>query len=190
MSDYDTAYFKKINAEEGEQAERLANVLAWKYNPKSVLDIGCASGLYLKPFTDLGIKIHGVDYSEAAVDDSVLQVPRSVIEVADITKQSVKSRADLTMSVEVLEHIPAAGAETAIKHIAQTSKLIFFTAAQPGQGGVGHVNCQPKQYWQELFAKQGFKRDIQDENYIRTIMASGYHMGWLINNLMIFKKSK
>jgi hypothetical protein len=88
-----------------------------------------------------------------------------------------------------MEHIDEKYAKVCIKHISKTSGTIFFTAALPGQGGVGHVNCQPKDYWQELFAQNGFQRDTQDEDYIRLIMQSGYHMGWLINNLMIFKKT-
>lgn len=170
------------------QAQRLADVLIWKYAPKSVLDVGSATGLYLKPFHERGITVHGVDSAPSAVADSVLQIPRRLIDSVDITTQPIKRRAALTLCIEVLEHIAEHSARDAITHIAQTSQLIFFSAAQPGQGGLGHVNCQPKGYWEGLFAEQGFARDMQDEDYIRTIMASGYHMGWLTNNLMIFKK--
>ncbi len=190
MDQYDVGYYQKINAEEGEQADRLADLLIWKYQPKSVLDIGCATGLYLKPFADRGIEVRGVDYSESVIDQSVRQVPGSVIDIHDITASPINQRADLTICIEVLEHIPASGAQPAVKHIAQTADLIFFSAAQPGQGGVGHINCQPKPYWEDLFQKNNFARDRRDEDYLRTILAAGYHLGWLINNLMVFKPSQ
>ncbi len=189
MDEYNVAYFAQINAEEGEQARRLADLLIWKYAPKSVLDVGCASGLYLKPFLDQGVQCHGVDFSEAVLSDEVLQIPRELIKTIDISKQEIRQKADLTLCIEVLEHIPASGAAASIKHLSQTSQTIFFSAAQPGQGGHGHINCQLKEYWQKLFADNGFKRDIQDEDYLRTIITSGYHMGWLVNNMMVFKPS-
>lgn len=185
---YDLDYYKTINAEEGEQAERLADLLIWIYAPKSVLDVGSATGLYLKPFADRGITVTGVDNSESATADEVLQVPRKLIKTIDITKQPIDTTADLTLCIEVLEHIDAADAPAAIGHLAATADTIVFSAAQPGQGGVGHLNSQPKEYWEGLLQAEGFERDRRDEDYIRIIMASGYHLGWLTNNLMVFKR--
>lgn len=188
MDEYDVGYYDKINAEEAEQAQRLADLLLWKYAPQSVLDVGCATGLYLKPFLDKGITASGVDYSKSAIADEVLQIPRQLIKTIDITKQAIGKTADLTLCIEVLEHIAADAAKAAVDHIAGTSDTIFFSAAQPGQGGVGHINCQPKAYWESHFEASGFNRDAKDEDYFRIIMSAGYHMGWLINNLMVFKK--
>lgn len=185
---YDLNYYKTINEEESEQALRLAKLLNWIYSPKSVLDIGSATGLYLKPFADEGIKVTGVDYSDEAFMENVLMIPRESMKNIDITKEPIGIVADLSLCIEVLEHIPAKFADVAVKHIVETSDTIFFSAAQPGQGGVGHINCQPKDYWEDRFKKSGYLRDITDEDYIRIIMNSGYHMGWLINNLMVFKK--
>lgn len=188
MTMYDTSYYKQINLEEAEQATRLAKILMWVYAPKSVLDIGSATGLYLKPFADAGLVISGVDYSASAIAKEVLQVPRKSIRIVDITKQSIATSADLALCIEVLEHIPATGTKAAITHIAETSNTIFFSAAQPGQGGVGHINTQPKEYWEAFFTGEGFRRDLIDEEYIKTLISAGYHMGWLVNNMMIFKR--
>ncbi len=189
MSDYDVDYFTQINDEEGEQARRLADLLIWKYRPKSIIDVGCATGLYLKPFMERGIRITGVDNAIDAIANEVLQVPPKNILMRDITKQPVGKKADLTICLEVLEHIPAKGAKKAIKHISECSNVVIFSAAQPGQGGVGHINCQPKEYWEKLFGALDFHRDTTDEEYLKIIMASGYHMGWLINNMMVLKRN-
>lgn len=189
MNEYDVAYFQQINAEEAPQAERLADLLIWHYKPGSVIDVGCASGLYLKPFLSRGVKVTGIDYADSAVTDEVLQIPRKYIKIVDITKKPIGRKADLTICLEVLEHIAEKHADISVKRIAASADIIIFSAARPGQGGVGHINCQPKQYWDNLFVAHGLRRDTQDEEYIKTIMASGYHMGWLTNNLMIFKKT-
>jgi SAM-dependent methyltransferase len=188
MDLYNTDYYKRINDEEGEQASRLAGLLIWKYDPKSVLDVGCATGLYLRPFLDHGVMVDGVDYSESVISDEVLQIPKDLIHIKDITKEPIGTKVDLTLCIEVMEHIPESGAEAAIENITKTSSLVFFTAAPPGQGGVGHINCQPKSYWDNLFREHGFRRDLEDEAYIKVFMAAGYRMGWLLNNLMVFKK--
>ncbi len=185
---YDVSYYKQINEEESDQADRLADVLKWVYKPKSVLDVGSATGLYLKSFFEDGVTVTGIDFSSSALSAEVLKIPRKNLKKVDITKKPIGIKADLAMCIEVMEHIDESLASVAIHHIAQTSNTIFFTAAQPGQGGVGHVNCQPKEYWDSLFVGEGFVRDIRDENYIRIIMAYGYHMGWLTNNLMVFKR--
>ncbi len=186
---YDTDYYKQINEEEAEQAGRLADLLIWIYKPKSVIDIGSATGLYLRPFADKGITVTGIDNSKSVIAKEVVQIPRKFIKLVDITKQPIGKSADLALCIEVLEHIDAINTVKAIHHIAETSDIIFFTAAQPGQGGLGHVNCQPKEYWEAHFRNEGFLRNYQDEEYIRIVMNSGYHMGWLINNLMVFKRN-
>lgn len=188
-SQYDASYYQQINDEEAPQAERLADILVWYYRPKSVIDIGCATGLYLKPFYQRKIDIYGVDYAESAFDTALLQVPRTKIHRQDITTTAAKHLADLALCIEVLEHIPADGAATAVRFICHSADAVVFSAAQPGQGGVGHINCQPKAYWEALFATNGFRRNHLDEEHLLTLMAAGYHLGWLLNNLMIFQKN-
>jgi 2-polyprenyl-3-methyl-5-hydroxy-6-metoxy-1,4-benzoquinol methylase len=185
---YDIDYYKQINEEESEQADRLADVLMWAYSPKSVLDIGSATGLYLKLFLNNGVKVTGIDSSPSALSDEVLQIPKQYLKKVDITKKPIGIKADLSLCIEVMEHIDESQASISIRHITQTSNRIFFTAGQPGQGGVGHVNLQPKSYWEALFFAEGFQREYRDEDYIRIIMESGYRMGRLINNMMIFTR--
>ena len=186
---YGVDYFKQINHEESEQAIRLAKLLNWKYSPNSVADIGSATGLYLKPFYEMGIKVTGIDSAISVIDPSVVQIPKNMIKNLDITKDPIKIKADLSLCIEVFEHINEKYAEKAVENLISISNTIIFSAAQPGQGGLGHINCQPKEYWQKLFNSNGYVRDLEDEEYFKIIMASGYHMGWLINNLMVFKKN-
>lgn len=188
-STYDLEYYTEINNSELPQAERLFEILHKLYKPERVIDVGCATGLYLKPFMDAGIEVEGVDYAPDAIDDSIRQIPKDLIHIADITKDKLKIKpADFTICLEVLEHIPKSGAEKSVKYLCSTATTIIFSAAQVGQGGRGHINCQPKYYWLEKFYKNNYIEDVISTNKIINFMSQGYHMGWLTNNLIVFVK--
>lgn len=186
---YNREYYQEINTSEGPQAQRLFEILNKLYQPKQIIDVGCATGLYMKPFIDAGIKATGIDYAPDSIDDSIRQVPKKLIKIADITKDRYKSKkADLAICLEVLEHIPEEGADKSVDYLVSTSDTIIFSAAQVGQGGRGHINCQPKGYWSLKFWQNNFIEDVLATQTILEFMKQGYHMGWLTNNLMVFVK--
>ena len=64
------------------------------------------------------------------------------------------------------------------------------SAAHPGQGGDGHINCQPKKYWCDLFAFLGWEQDTEtSKDFVEHIQKRPY-MGWLKMNGMVFRKVK
>jgi hypothetical protein len=70
----------------------------------------------------------------------------------------------------------------------QPGGILIWSAAQPGQGGVGHINCQPKDYWAEQLQAAGLKRDEETERVLLSYIESGYHMGWFRQNAMVFRR--
>jgi hypothetical protein len=59
-----------------------------------------------------------------------------------------------------------------------------MSAAHPGQGGVGHFNEQPRQYWIEKLAKIGFTHDDQArQRLIRD-------WTWFPENLFVFRRNQ
>lgn len=184
-------YYSQIEQEETPQAVRLAEYLTAKYSPESVIDLGCATGLYLKPFSSASRRV-GVEQSFQAC--YMGQVP---ILQDDITNPMCRyGEFDLVICLEVLEHIPADRASDAIKTIVSCLAphgRIIFSAAIPGQGGEGHINCQPKEYWLTLFRNVHLFSDryvdLSDGETADLIdfMKSGYHMGWLTQNGMVLR---
>jgi len=187
---YDKGYFRAINEEETRQAQRLADFIVKRYSPGSIVDMGCATGLYLKPFFQKNIRILGIDNCPVALDKSVRQVPKKYLQLANLTKSLKVPKADLLLCLETLEHIEEKHADQVVKNLCLASDLLIVTAAPPGQAGVGHLNCQPKEYWIKKFAKHGFIRDETDEETIVNFIKGGYHLGWLPQNVMIFRKKK
>jgi SAM-dependent methyltransferase len=124
--------------------------------PKSVLDVGCGIGTWLKVFEEHGIKDYlGVDGNY--VDFKKLKIPQEKFHTQDLREYwSLNRKFDLAISLEVAEHLPAANADQFVKILVEHSDSIIFSAAIPGQSGQNHLNEQWPEYWETKFAKHGF----------------------------------
>jgi SAM-dependent methyltransferase len=186
----DEAFYERITIEELPQAFRLAKILMQKYAPLTVSDLGCATGLYLVPFVAKGIKAYGYDNSNIASNASLLS--DGIVRCVDVTSTEFvpDEKCDLAICLEVLEHIPEEKAEAAIRALTIMSDRIIFSAAIPGQGGVGHINCQYKPYWIKLFRKYGFEPNFIATGEIAFEMSKSIHMGWFTQNVMVMERTK
>jgi hypothetical protein len=173
--------YERILDEETPQAKRIAEYLKG-YGVEQVLDVGCGPGNYVAALNDAGINAKGVD-----VDRRCLQTPEC--HVTDIIWDEPKFTAPVVLSLEVGEHIPADYSWHYIRYIVKcVPSMVIFSAAQIGQGGDGHINCQPRHYWCSRFEWLGYKYDNVATTDFLNFMRNGYHMGWLANNAMIFHK--
>jgi hypothetical protein len=93
--------------------------------------------------------------------------------------------------MEVAEHIDGSNNQQIVEVMANALEpdgILIWTAAKPGQGGVGHINCQTKDYWEDLFASHALERCLDIEEQLVDAMKAGYHMGWFVQNLLVYKK--
>ena len=130
-------------------------LLIQRYAPKSVLDLGCNAGWWLRQFIRHGVTdVQGIDGDNMRKH---LLIPSKNFAVHDLTKPLNLNRwFDLVLCLEVAEHLPAAAAPVLIQTIARHTDKVFWSAAVPGQGGWEHVNEQPHEYWIELWYREGF----------------------------------
>jgi SAM-dependent methyltransferase len=124
--------------------------------PVSVVDVGCGNGVWLAAFHRAGVQdFLGLDGDY--IDRGSLQIPSERFHSVDLAKPfRTDRRFDLAVSLEVGEHLPAAAADDFVASVAALSDAVLFSAAVPGQGGVGHINEQWPSYWKTKFERLGY----------------------------------
>lgn len=124
--------------------------------PESVLDVGCGTGTWLRASLECGAtEVIGVDGADLPED--VMFVPKQQVLQADLNRPlRLDRRFDLVLCLEAAEHLERESAGTIIDTLTAHGDRILFSAAAPGQPGLGHINCQWPSYWQQLFNARGY----------------------------------
>jgi hypothetical protein len=182
------AYHRRIEAEERAPAEYLVGYLMQRFAPTTVADFGCSTGTYVRPWPS-AVHVWGFESDPLAVEHKI----DGRVLLHDLTRPISQLRnmgwVDLGICLEVLEHIPERDAETVIENITDGVKQwLIFSAAIPGQGGDGHINCKDKPYWIRLLEHRGFIVDYVETVALLEALRRGPHMGWLTQNGMVLRR--
>jgi SAM-dependent methyltransferase len=123
---------------------------------KSVVDVGCGIGTWLKVFEENGVEdILGIDGNY--IDKSLLKIDNHNFIEYDLEKLYTTDRKfDLAISLEVAEHLSIESACVFVKTICGLSDTVLFSAAIPNQGGQNHINEQEPNYWIMKFKAEGY----------------------------------
>jgi len=131
--------------------EKLFNLI----QPRTVLDVGCNRGYWLHEFKARGCDVIGIDL--LPYDHNFRIKPTEYVRANVPTFDGIIDT-ELTVCVEVAEHIDARYADHVMELLTGKAKACLFSAATPGQGGDGHVNEQPDEYWRGKFLARGWER--------------------------------
>ncbi len=155
MSEYGDAFFAAMG-KENYSASQIIRALYDYVRPRSVLDVGCGTGSWLHAFSQAGVAdIRGLDGDY--VNRDLLAIDPQYFTPVELTSGfDLKRRYDLTVCMEVAEHLPFACAERLIADLCRHANVVLFSAALPLQGGTHHVNERWLEYWAILFSGQGF----------------------------------
>jgi SAM-dependent methyltransferase len=126
--------------------------------PKTVLDAGCAIGLLVEQLHVQGVDAEGIDISEYAISQAHQSI-QPYVRVGSIAEPFGK-RYDLIVCIEVVEHMPVAEAEAAIANFCAHTDDVLFSSSPLDYKEATHFTVRPVEHWAELFARQGFYRDI------------------------------
>jgi SAM-dependent methyltransferase len=181
-SPYDDAFFTLDTPGSLAAARVIIPLLIEFVDPRSVVDVGCGRGAWLKVFAENGInRLCGIDGFRGdlhSFSDGIRFVE------ADLeTDFIIPGVYDLAVCVEVAEHLPAVRSHYLVERLTIAAPLIAFSAAIPSQGGVGHVNEQWPSYWCNLFGDLGFKSADPIRPLIRDDTSVPW---WYRQNLMLF----
>jgi hypothetical protein len=191
-------YDAKFYAELEEQAETSSLPVltpVFKAFPHlDVVDIGCGMGHWLKSAKKLGaLTVRGYDGDWVPRDKLVIEPeefvatdlsdPRSEAYDPGVGSFGVPQVFSMAICCETAEHLPLNIGPILVKTLVWRAPVVVFSAATPGQGGTAHVNEQPLEYWERLFAKHGYMMlDI-----IRPVIAGNKSVQeWYRNNSVVF----
>jgi len=191
IQDYNDRYFKWHYENTRKYILTTMDYYIQEYQPNSIIDWGCGIGTYLESghnnniFNLKGIDIGG-EYVKPYTPNHIIEY----IEYIDCTTSLYFGKYECVISLETGEHIETNSSFQFIKNISQSKSsngTILFSAAQPGQKGTGHINCQPKEFWLDIF--KTFNIEI-NKDLTKRIKTQWENLGapqYLLNNLMVLK---
>jgi SAM-dependent methyltransferase len=155
-SPYTSANFDPSREPIRNSARLVVPIVVDQLQPGSACDVGCGPGTWLSVVQEHGIEdVLGIDGDRVESED--LEIPAERFIVADIPQGlSLERRFDLALCLEIAEHLPREAAADLVRGLVQLAPAVLFSAAIPGQGGVGHVNEQWPDYWAGQFRCFGY----------------------------------
>ena len=164
-------------------AQRVAPIVLRQLRARSVLDVGCGAGAWLRAYIEAGAReVLGVDAGYVRPDQ--LRVDVSRFKPVDVARPfRLGRRFDVAQCLEVAEHLDPSASETLVDNLVAHAPIVVFSAAPPGQGGEHHVNERPYEYWRRLFAQRGYACF----DYLRPrIQGDAVVEPWYRYNLLVF----
>ena len=152
---------------------------------RSVVDVGCGDGSWLRVFSKCGIEdVLGLDGEY--LDRDILQIHADRFQAADLRKPLVLGRVfDLAMSLEVAEHLPPECAPTFVESLTRLAPAVLFSAAIPFQRGDNHINEQWPDKWAGLFRERDY---VAIDCIRRRVWQDDSVDWWYSQNTLLFAK--
>lgn len=131
-------------------------------NIRSVIDIGCGEGVWLRAWKNKGVvDVTGVDQFQWSEMESLIEEHEyKCVDFESSLKNLSASKEhnyDVCQCLEVAEHLSQEVSESLVRFLTSLSDVIVFSSAPPGQGGEHHVNEKPYWLWKRLFEEQGYE---------------------------------
>ena len=191
---YDREFFVELGAANPVYASAcdvIAGEMFGRFAPRSVVDWGCGAGLHAAALVARGADVVGVD--GVRVDDD-LRAPGVRIEIADLTEPigppTVPERYDLSLCIDVLEHIEEPQSDQVLRNLCRGADLVILSCAPPHQGGHHHVNEQPRRYWVKRMAGLGWRYDRREAGAMERSflgMRDRLPWTWMYHNLCVYR---
>lgn len=157
---YTSEYYEYIRKGALSSARVVSSLVVQLYYPRTIVDLGCGTGEWLRAFSELGVTdVLGVDAEHLSAER--LSIPSERFQVADLSKPfRLANTFDLAISLEVAEHLPPERSHTFVEDLCALSNVVLFSAAVPGQGDEktqGHYSLRWQSWWAAQFSLQNYE---------------------------------
>jgi len=186
---YPTNFYRQRDNRSAYAAQRVLTVLAGIIpSVDSVTDYGCGVGTWLSAARTILDARDIQGFEGPWLDEQQLVIDKSEFQYSDLsalTDQAPARSSDLSLCLEVAEHLPASVGDRLVCTLTSTSDFILFSAAIPNQGGKGHINEQWPAYWITRFEHYGF---IALAPFRRALWNDADISPWYRQNLLLVVK--
>jgi SAM-dependent methyltransferase len=157
---YDSKYFNQLIFRCDYRS--IAESIVQQYSPQSVIEVGCGNGDLSRELAMMGVDVFALDgYADPRFSaDEKITFKKVDFNDTFALKNHVATLAkkfDVAICLEVAEHLDPSVSSVLIEVLTSVADVVIFSAAVPGQGGDGHINCRPREFWHDLFSKHNFK---------------------------------
>lgn len=139
----DEADLAKWDAEHAPVAAELVPLLVRQLGPRSVIDLGCGAGYWLRAFEEAGVT-------------DVLGVSARTTPLGAVPGPG--RRFDLCLCLEVAQQLSPADQQALIGACTRASDVVVFSSRLPGAPG-SSPHDRPLQHWAEAFWRHGYVLD-------------------------------
>jgi SAM-dependent methyltransferase len=153
-----------------------------------IADVGCGSGAFAAEFQRRGRVVVACEH---AVGGRLVARSQGVdvggFDLDRVPPAVLPNEIELAYCFEVAEHCTPSQGERLVEFIAGLAPVVVFSAAQPGQGGLGHINEREPEYWIEAFGRQGsVVAEAETESLRRRFTDAGLDAPWFAANAQVF----
>ena len=153
-----------------------------------VLDVGAGSGAFAAEFLRRGRSVVACEHSQHGQKLARRQgVDCRPFDLSQTPPCAIEEKFDLVYCFEVAEHLTPDMGMKLVRFLSGFGAPIVFTAAQPGQGGTGHINEQPPSYWRERFSSVSRIWDEQRSELLSRRFKAEKAAEWFYRNVLVFE---
>lgn len=154
---------------------------------KRCLDVGSGSGVFAAEFQRHGAEVQSIEHSKVGIRMALKQgVDCRPFDLTLDNPAQVDGKFHLVYCFEVAEHLPSDLGAKLVSYISSFQATIVFTAAQPGQGGTGHINEQCRAYWIEKFEQNGNQYEPELTERLSVRFGESRASAWFSRNVSVF----
>ena len=159
LGKYTNSFYDSVAARADLTYSHIFRIFDNHFEYSSVKDVGCGNGAWLRStLKNNSIKFR-VGYDIISAIENSYKFQNESIEFREIDLESTSYslvESDLSLCLEVAEHLSSDSAVRLINNICSNTKYVIFSGATPGQGGYNHINEQKIEYWISLFEFNNF----------------------------------